>query len=250
MVESVQIVAALRVKNESRWIKEVLDAIRWCAAIYLFDDHSTDSTREIARTCGATVFESPFDGFDEGRDKEWLIRKVADNHKIGTWVLMIDGDEVLEPGGEKAIRRMIACNSGVFAFSLRILYLWNSRKQIRVDGIYGTFNRPRLFKLMGQYSFKRTGVNGNLHCFCVPVANYFGFRRSQTALLHLGYMDKEDRIRKWKWYNGMDPVNRAEGYDAAHPERGSYPHIVQGDIPEIPAHIRLKHAGPLELRAL
>jgi glycosyltransferase involved in cell wall biosynthesis len=250
MVESMQIVAALRVKNESRWIKEVLDAIKWCDAIYIFDDHSTDSTREIARECGAVVWESPFDGFDEGRDKEWLIKKVAEKHKIGTWVLMIDGDEVLEPGGEKAIKRMIARSIGVSAFSLRILYLWNSRKQIRIDGIYGTFARPRLFRLLGNYSFRRTGVNGNLHCFCVPAACYLGAMKSQTALLHLGYMNKEDRIRKWKFYNGMDPVNRAEGYDPAHPERGSYPHVIQGDVPEVPADIRLKHAGPLELRAL
>jgi len=63
-------------------------------------------------------------------------------------------------------------------------------------------------------------------------------------------MDREDRIRKWKFYNSMDPRNRDEGFDPAHPERGSYPHIVQGDIPEVPAGIRLKHSGPLKLEKL
>jgi glycosyltransferase involved in cell wall biosynthesis len=245
-----QIVGALRVKNEARWIREVLDAIKWCDAIYLFDDHSTDDTPDIAAECGAIVLESPFDDFNEARDKEWLISHVAQRHRIGSWVLMIDGDEVLEPGGETTIGRLISSQPGALAFSLRIIYLWNSRNQKRVDGIYGTFARPRLFKLTGNYSFKRTGVNGNLHCFCVPASCWIGARKSKTALLHLGYMNKEDRIRKWKFYNGMDPVNLAEGYDPRHPERGSYPHIIQGDVPEVPAEVRLKHAGPLELRAL
>ena len=245
-----EIVAALRVKNESKWIGEVLDSIKWCKTIYLFDDHSIDDTREIAKEHGAIVLESPFEGFDEARDKEWLINQVASNHSLLTWVLMIDGDEVLEAGAEVNIKRMIEGSPGALAFSFHILYLWNSRKFIRIDGIYGNYARPRLFKLMGKYSFKRSGINGNLHCYCIPMACRIGLRSSKVSLLHLGYMNKEDRIRKWKFYNQLDPVNRAEGYDPQYPERGSYPHIVQGDIPEVPADIKLKHAGPLELKTI
>lgn len=250
MVEAVEIVAALRVKNEGRWIREVLEAIRWCRAIYLMDDHSTDGTREIAKDCGAVVMESPFDTFDEARDKEWLVGNIAKEHRLGTWVLMQDGDEVLEPGGEPVLRRTIAARAGALAFGLRIKFLWNSRREYRVDGVYGQFSRPSLFMLTGQYSFRRSGVKGNLHPSCVPAANRPGWRKCPAALLHLGYMDREDRIRKWKFYNSMDPVNVDEGYDRLHPERGSYPHIVQGDIPEVPANVRLRHSGPLQLRAL
>jgi hypothetical protein len=63
-------------------------------------------------------------------------------------------------------------------------------------------------------------------------------------------MLREDRIRKWEFYNSLDPTNRAEGYDPRFPERRSYPHIVQGDIRQVPASARLIHAGPLELQAL
>jgi glycosyltransferase involved in cell wall biosynthesis len=245
-----EIVAALRVKNESRWLADVLRSVSWCDAIYLFDDHSTDGTPAIARECGAVVMASPFDDFNEARDKEYLITMVAAKHKIGTWVLMIDGDEVLEPQGEGLIRSMIASNPIQLSFSLRILYLWNSRKKIRVDGVYGQFKRPSLFRLVGRYSFKKSGINGNIHCSCVPVANFVSHARCPAALLHLGYMEKVDRIRKWEWYNALDPVNMREGYDPAHPERGSYPHMIQGDIPQVPANIVLKHSGPLELRDL
>jgi len=245
-----EIVAALRVKNEARWIAEVLGAIRWCKAIYLMDDHSTDDTAEIARRCGAQVLPSPFDSFDEARDKEWLVKRIAQKHPLGAWVLMQDGDEVLEARGERTIRQAIDNRAGAAAFSLYVRFLWNSRDQYRVDGVYARFNRPSLFMLLGQYSFKRSGVAGNLHPSCIPAGNRPGYRRCPAALLHLGYMDREDRIRKWKFYNSMDPRNRDEGFDPAHPERGSYPHIVQGDIPEVPAGIRLKHSGPLKLEKL
>jgi len=244
------IVAALRVKNEARWIREVLEALKWTKAIYLMDDHSTDSTREIARECGAVVLESPFDTFDEARDKEWLVGNIAQHHRIGTWVLMQDGDEVLEPTGEQGIKKTINARPGAMAFMLGIKFLWNSRKQYRVDGVYGKFARPSLFRLTGNHAFRRSGVNGNLHPTCVPAANRAGCQRCSVSLLHLGYMDKKDRIRKWKFYNAMDPMNVTEGYDAKHPERGSYPHIVQGDIPEVPPNVRLRHSGPLELRAI
>lgn len=244
------IVAALRVKNEARWIWEVLGSISWCGAIYLMDDHSTDTTRETASECGALVMPSPFNTFDEARDKEWLVSQVAAKHPLGTWVLMIDGDEVLEPCGEAGIRRDIAAHRSATAFTLGVKYLWNSRDQYRVDGVYGRFKRASLFRLMGKYGFRHSGAKGNLHPSCVPAANFAGCRRSAVHLLHLGYMYKEDRIRKWRFYNTLDPNNTTEGYDARHPERGGYPHIVQGDIPEVPAGIKLMHAGPLELRPL
>lgn len=245
-----EIVAALRVRNEARWIAEVLEAIQWTKAIYLMDDHSEDRTAAIAASCGAIVLPSPFDTMDESRDKEWLITRVAQNHPLGTWVLLQDGDEVLEPGGERGIRESIDRRGAARAFSLRIKFLWNSRNQYRVDGVYAGFNRPSLFMLIGQYSFRRSGIKGNLHPSCIPAANRPGYRKCPVSLLHLGYMNKEDRIRKWKYYNELDPKNIDEGYDPKHPKRGSYPHIVQGDVPEVPANVILRHSGPLELRPL
>ncbi len=243
-------VVALRVKNEARWIGEVLDAVNWAKAVYLMDDHSTDGTGSIAKSHGVTVLDSPFQGFDEARDKDWLVEQVAKENADGTWVLMQDGDEVLEVGGREKMEQEIKRSPTALAFSIGIKFLWDSREQYRVDGVYGRFRRPSLFLLTKNRSFRRSGVNGNLHPSCVPAFNRRACRPCSAALLHLGYMERADRIRKWKFYNGMDPVNKTEGYDPKHPERGSYPHIVQGDVPEVPAHVKLLHAGPLELRCL
>jgi hypothetical protein len=242
-----EIVAALRVKNEARWIEEVLRSVGWCAKTYVMDDHSDDLTARIACECGAFLLPSPFEGHDEGRDKTWLVDQIAREWKPGAWVLMIDGDEILEPSGERRIRTAIAAQPKALSFKLHVLYLWNSRETIRTDGVYSRRNRPSLFRMTGENSFRRTGVSGNLHCSCAPAACYPPEPACPADLWHLGYMSRDDRIRKWKSYNAIDPKNTSEGYDPRHPEMGSYPHMVQGDIPQIPAGARLKHAGPVTI---
>lgn len=69
----------LRVKNEARWISEVLQSIRpLCESIFVMDDHSTDNTVEICEAIpGVTVLRSPFDTFNEARDKNWLYQEIA-----------------------------------------------------------------------------------------------------------------------------------------------------------------------------
>lgn len=211
------------------------------------DDHSTDDTAAIAGASGAVVLPSPYEGHDEGRDKTWLVEQIAKEQPIGTWVLMIDGDEILEANGQARIRQAIASRPSAKAFRLHVIYLWDSRTTIRTDGAYSKRNRPSLFRMLGNYSFKRTGFAGNMHPGCAPAACAPAEAKPAANLIHLGYMAREDRIAKWNYYNSIDPTNEAEGYDRTRPEMGSYPHMVQGDIPEVPAEARLKHGGPLKI---
>lgn len=231
----------LRVRNEARWLSEVLGALKpVCERLFVMDDKSTDGTDEIARQCGATVMLSPFCGIDESRDKDWLLGHVQSECPAGTWVLCIDGDEVLDSACSLDVKGL-AQNQMAFAYMFRIIYLWDRRDQMRVDGVYGKFSRPSMFRLRSGLTFKRTGAGGNLHCSSVP-AYYIGkCAPSNVRLLHLGYLHREDRLRKFDWYRKVDPKNRAED---------GYRHIVQGDVPEVPAAARLMHAGPLELRAI
>jgi len=59
-----------------------------------------------------------------------------------------------------------------------------------------------------------------------------------ARLLHYGYIDRDMRLAKWDFYNTVDPDNVLED---------RYRHIVAGDIPEVPAWVRTKWAGPLTL---
>lgn len=250
MVVETVIVGMMRIKNEQRWLARVIESqLAIAERIFILDDHSTDGTRDIARSYSqVTLFESPFEGCEETRDKNWLLEHVEKEIPGGSWVVCIDGDEELAPGSATEIRRITKGSQGQHpSFRFQVLYLWDSESQVRMDGIYANFHRTSMFRLDPGQRFHSVTAGG-FHCGNAPEPG--GAPRSPVKLLHYGYMYRADRLRKWDWYNSIDPRNVSEGYDPAFPDRRSYPHMVQGDTPIVPAHITLRHAGPLKLEPL
>ncbi len=94
--------ASLIVKNEKDHIRDVLASLAGVDEIVVVDTGSQDNTVELARTFTDKVFTDYVwnDNFAEAR-----------NHALskctGDWVISIDGDEVLEPGGVEKIRKII-----------------------------------------------------------------------------------------------------------------------------------------------
>lgn len=253
-------VGMLRIKNEARWIREVIDSILpLCGRVFVLDDHSTDDTVQICGTYPeVTVFSSPFSGFNEARDKNWLYDRIMEAC-APAWILCIDGDEVLAPGGAQTIRNMIAANPRCQSYRLKIIFVWNDRNTMRTDWVYGEFWRPSLFapfhpepgvpdhiKLIRELRFMatpfgraRNGDEPNLHCSSVPQRFLHGAQRCPAALLHYGYMIREDRVRKLDFYTGKDWLNRSED---------CYRHMCQGDgvtLAELPITQQLLAEGKL-----
>jgi glycosyltransferase involved in cell wall biosynthesis len=260
-MEAPRFIGMMRIKNEERWIASVIEAqLPLVESLLILDDNSTDSTREICRSYDkVTLFESPFEGINESRDKEWLLDKAYDaipeedqhytngNAESPWFAVCFDGDEQLVVDDIPLIREAVQ-RPGIHALSLRILYLWDSPRQWRVDGVYGNFRRPSIFRLMNRaFRYKRTpwGGGANFHCSSIPQELIHHSQnpnaRCEARLLHWGYFDRDLRLKKFEFYSRVDPNNEAEG---------KYLHVCQGDIPEIPAHAKLKWAGPLELRPL
>lgn len=97
-----KISACLIVKNEKDHIRDVLSSLAGVDEIVVVDTGSQDNTVDLARTFTDKVFT----------DYEWSDDFAeARNHALskctGDWVLSIDGDEVLEPGGIEKIRKII-----------------------------------------------------------------------------------------------------------------------------------------------
>jgi hypothetical protein len=247
----VRVACMMRVKNEARWIKHTIDSVReLCGAdIYVMEDGSTDDTRAIAEAAGAVVLDSPFVGLglDEARDKNWLMDQVLARCSPD-WILMPDGDEELEPGGCAKIRRALETNPLCDCFALRFLYVWDRLDQIRVDGVYGTMARQSLFRANSEFRFKSyysTEQTGNQNHVGLHTSNAPGLggrvMNLNVALLHYGYLHREDRIAKYNWILSIDPHNEGEDF---------YRHCVQGDLPEFPADAVFAHGGPLKLQKL
>lgn len=97
-----KISACLIVKNEKDHIKDVLSSLAGVDEIVVVDTGSIDNTVELARGFTDKVFTDYVwnDDFAEAR-----------NHALskctGDWVISIDGDETLEPGGLEKIRKII-----------------------------------------------------------------------------------------------------------------------------------------------
>jgi Glycosyl transferase family 2 len=247
----VKVACMMRVKNEARWIKRTIDSVRELCGdlIFVMEDNSVDDTRAIAQAAGAVVLDSPFAHLPigESRDKDWLLHQVIERCHPD-WILMPDGDEELEPGAAAKLRRVLETNPPCDCLALRFLFFWDSIEQIRVDGGYGTLRRQSLFRANENFRFtsyysKEQTPNQNhvgLHCSNAPGlgGKVMGVN---VALLHYGYLHREDRIRKYKWITSIDPANEGEDF---------YRHCVQGDLPEFPADAVYKHGGPLQFAKL
>lgn len=246
-----KVAAMLRVRNESRWITRVIKSLVGLCEdrIFVMDDQSTDDTPFLAREAGAVVYSDPFPGepLNEARDKAWLTKQVIEDCNPD-WILCVDGDEELEPlGAEKILSALRAPQADCYA--LPFLHLWDRPDQIRCDRWYSTFVRQSLFRAslgltawQSNYAAAGVDVHSGLHVGNSPGGNeHIKTGVLGAYLIHYGAMCREDRLRKYEYYNQIDPNN---------PMEDCYRHIVQGDIPEVPADAVLMHAGPLELRKL
>ena len=158
--------------------------------------------------------------------------------KLGDYCIMIDGDEELESAGILSVQGAMA--SGQNCCSLHIVYLWDREDQMRTDKLYREFRRPSLFRLITpELSFKRGNGGGNFHCSSAPVQLLSGIVPIRARLLHYGYLHREDRVRKYHWYNSIDPNNGFED---------SYRHMVIGDL--FPADFGLSLGRAAEARGV
>lgn len=72
--------------NEADNIQGVLASVNWAAEIIVVDSFSTDDTKKIAETMGATVLQRKYTG--PADQKNWAIPQAKFN-----WILILDADE-------------------------------------------------------------------------------------------------------------------------------------------------------------
>jgi len=99
--------------NEAGHIAACLESLAWCDEILVVDSHSTDATREIARSYpGVTVVERPYYG--AASQKNWAIGRCRHD-----WVLILDADERVTPELRREIEAVLASPPAAKAFTIR-----------------------------------------------------------------------------------------------------------------------------------
>ncbi len=215
------LIGLMRVKNEERWLERAIKSLLpVCDYVYVFDDHSTDRTREIIQTYGCLV-PSPFPNEDlnEARDNTHLLQ-VAMNYRVPVkqmgpqsphWFLHVDGDEELvESSRDTITSTMNFCGGNtILEWCVQILYLWNDLTTVRIDGHYAHCHRPSMFRAL-RHGMTYKNHSGKIHSTGVPQEVGYDQRVHEPPirLFHYGYMEKEMRLKKFEHYMKVDGVQK------------------------------------------
>lgn len=207
----------LRVRNEEKYLERCLYSILpVCNRVFVMDDNSTDRTAEIINSfdkCSYLASPFPANDLNEARDKTWLLNHItnhvpSDEIRPGSnyWVFQIDGDEELVEADQGKFTKS-NLGSVLDHWSMQILYLWDSPSAVRWDGHYAKCYRPSIFRLI-RPDMEFRNHSGPLHPTSVPVSHISCEARlhepEPIRLLHYGYLEKEARDAKYKWYVERD----------------------------------------------
>lgn len=198
------IFALMIVKNESnRYLESVLKHLSWYVDdIIIVDDHSTDSTVDIASRFArveSRPFEVPSFLEDESQFRQFAWNQLEERLMPSTddWILSVDADEfiIADHPRDDLIDLTKTTDVGVH---IPIPELWNlDPPKIRVDGFWNKNMAPRFFRYMPG------GVFPNKKMGCPPYPTYVKSNvvSNHLEILHVGYADPDDVQNKYERYS-------------------------------------------------
>ena len=125
MPEKPLISACMIVRDEEKLLGRCLDSFKGAFdELIIVDTGSKDRTPEIAREHGARVLSFTSCNGEDGRIRDFSI---ARNHAVdqanGRWILWMDADDVLQPGGPEKLREAAQTRDGIAG--LQVTIRWN-----------------------------------------------------------------------------------------------------------------------------
>lgn len=191
-----RLVAAMVVRDEARrYLRAVLEDLdRYCDAIVVLDDGSTDETPEVCARCARVILHrNPVSTFlqDESalRFQLWRLALAAEPD----WILAVDADEFLEERFKRERDAWLAQEEyDVIAF---VRHDFWSPTHYRTDGVFAPSHKKMLVRHRPGFPYAWDGRR--VQSERIP-ANLPGpVLWSPLRLKHFGYATPEDRLRKY-----------------------------------------------------
>jgi len=226
-----KVVAMLRVKDGIIHIERCLSGLeKWVDEIVVLDTGSTDGTKGIIGLHlpehGGKVVDFDFTTFkdsplQEFEERQYLLEMAQERNP--TWILRIDVDEVFEDRIlDKLPLLLNPINPEILCWQFPMKTLWRGEEKYRADGNWGQMCPYALFRhIPGQELLNNEHPQG-FHIPSIPifVARHIGF--CNVNMVHWGYYQWEEVIRKFEWYGEVDTEKRRDDIGG----RGDYSHLV------------------------
>ncbi|GBF32287.1 glycosyl transferase group 2 family protein [Desulfocucumis palustris] len=179
---------AMMVKNESKYLKKCLEALKPLmkkvdSELIIVDTGSEDNTVEIAREYTDNVYFHPWNNnFSE-------MRNITIGYSRGEWLFIVDGDEILQEH-EQLVNFLNGKESN--KFNTAVIQIKNITNETNEEEGFSIITAPRLFR--NDEDFHYEGAVHNQAIYKAPV------RKLQALLVHYGYLhtDKELMERKFQ----------------------------------------------------
>ncbi|WP_339250986.1 glycosyltransferase [Paenibacillus sp. FSL P2-0136] len=178
------------VKNEADNLARCLRSARGAAdEIIIVDTGSTDATRSIARSFGARIIDYPWNGdFAAARNAGLALAQ-------GTWILVLDADEELDPGSRDELL-VCAKHTEYEAFFVRI---HNHQGMERASQTLTVNPILRMFKNRPNYRFSGI-IHEQIAASIVQETPAAAMHMSTVIVHHYGYADgvveRKDKISR------------------------------------------------------
>jgi len=185
--------AVLITLNEEERIRPTLESLRWADEIVVLDFQSTDGTAELCRQYTDRVFQEPWDGYVNGRNRSLELA-------AHPWILSVDADERVTLPLQREIQDLLSGEGthGVDGYLIprRMYYLG---RRIRHSGWYPDA-KLRLYRREGA-----RWVGGAVHEKCTVPGTV---KRLHSDLDHYSFSGLGQHLEKINHYSDLYACDR------------------------------------------
>ncbi len=201
-----KLIAMLQVYNEvenGNLERCLMSLKRYCDAIQVYDDGSTDGPHDLYRTYDCDVIWSDKNDFvNELTHKQAQLDRCKE---LGAdWIWRIDADEVIECFGGPEIRGLCEDSQGYDSWAFHMVNLWRNPAYYRTDSCFNdvVFNRLWRVPLDGL----KFNVQKGLHLTNYPIGATSNEGFSDLEVLHYGFASDQAILDKYNMYkkHGQD----------------------------------------------